>query len=354
MRATIHTLLCLLFSASLLVSCYSHDRKGSVVASKDSIVVAVDSLLLQRQQDSIWFSATHHYTTNYNFVVSADSLRLFVQQPEEIVSRNKISDNEMWATELHPIDSLMIAHGDRIVVAEIRVMPIDSIDSVWVQLARDQYTFGWIHESELLEQVEPDDPISQFISLFSDVHLLWMIIVVVVSIVVYTFRIVKKKRSKIVHFNDIPSFYPTLLVLVISFAATFYATIQVFAPEMWRHFYFHPTLNPFGVPLLLSGFLTLVWLIPIVAVATVDEVRRHLALNDMLLYLGGLAAVCMVDYIVFSVSTLWFVGYPLLIAYIYFSIKTFNKHRRLVYYCGKCGRAIHRKGRCPHCGTLNE
>lgn len=337
-----------------LTSCYSGNksRGGSGLTPGDttSTLAIIDSLLLQRQQDSITFTSTHHYTTNYNFIVSSDSLRLFTSQPEELVSIKQIDQQ----AEVDVSDSINISKGDRIVVAEIRILPNDSIDSVWVQLARDQMTFGWIHETELLDSVVPDDPISQFISVFSDTHLLWMIILLVIIVVIYTLRIVRRKGAKIVHFNDIPSFYPTILVLIVAFAATFYATIQLFAPELWRHFYFHPTLNPFSVPLLLCAFLTLVWLLPIVAVATVDDVHRHLPLRETLLYLSGLAAVCMIDYIVFSVLTLYYIGYPLLIIYVYFSIKTFNRHRRLVYYCGRCGKAIHRKGRCPHCGAMNE
>lgn len=315
---------------------------------------AIDSLLWKHQMDSLYFTKSHHYTINYNFIVSADSLRLFQQQPEEIVSRKDKTESGLWATEVQEADSVIIAHGERLVVAEIRIMPKDSIDSVWVQLARDQMTFGWVHESELLDNVVPDDPISQFISVFSDVHLLWMIIIVALIIVVYTLRIIRRKRSKIVHLNDIPSFYPTLLVLDVAFAATLYASIQLFAPEMWEHFYYHPTLNPFSVPLLLCAFLSLVWLMPIIGVATVDEVRRHLGVEDSILYLGGLAAVCMVDYIVFTITTLYYIGFPLLAMYVYYSIKTFNKYRRLEYYCGRCGKAIHSKGRCPHCGAMNE
>lgn len=100
-------------------------------------------------------------------------------------------------------------------------------------------------------------------------------------------------------------------------------------------------------------FLALVWMLPIIGVATVDDVRRHLPFEEAVLYLCGLAAVCMVDYIVFTLSTLYYIGYPILAAYFFFAIRTFNGHRRLVYYCGKCGKAIHRKGKCPHCGAIN-
>lgn len=348
----------LIAAVLLLHSCYSDNKSethDALVQPESSITIEpVDSTELQRQQDSLTFTSNHHYTINYNFVVSSDSLRLYIEQPEEIVSRDEHVRNGLVATEPEETDSIVIRKGEHLVVAEIRILPNDSVDSVWVQLARDQLTFGWVHESELLVNVVPDDPISQFISVFSDTHLIWMLIVLLLIGVVYTLRIVRKKKAKIVHFNDIPTFYPTLLVLIVAFSATMYASIQMFAPEMWRHFYYHPTLNPLSVPPLLCTFLSMVWLMPIVGVATVDEVRRHLGIKESLLYLGGLAAVCIVDYIVFTVLTLYYVGYVLLVVYVFFSIYTFNQYRRLVYYCGRCGKAIHRKGRCPHCGAFNE
>lgn len=62
------------------------------------------------------------------------------------------------------------------------------------------------------------------------------------------------------------------------------------------------------------------WTLLIVAIATVDDVRHHLPFGESILYLGGLAAVCAVDYVVFSITTLYYMGYPLLIAYIVFAI----------------------------------
>lgn len=31
-------------------------------------------------------------------------------------------------------------------VAEFMIQPADSVDSVWVKVARDQETMGWVHE----------------------------------------------------------------------------------------------------------------------------------------------------------------------------------------------------------------
>ena len=84
-------------------------------------------------------------------------------------------------------------------------------------------------------------------------------------------------------------------------SATLYASIQMFGPESWRHFYYHPSLNPFALPLHLGIFVSFVWAIIIV----------------------GLAAVCAVDYVVFSILTLYYVGYGLLVAYVVFAVRCF-------------------------------
>lgn len=297
--------------------------------------------LTKSQMDSISFSTTHHYTENFNFVVKADSLVLLLQQPEEAV-------NQMLT------DSLVVKEHDRLVVADIRILPTDSIDSVWVQVARDQQTFGWVHESQLLKSVDPDDPISQFISTFSDSHMLIFLVVICVMAVAYVLRMIFRRNAKIVHFNDIDSFYPTLLALLVATSATLYASIQTFAPDMWRHFYFHPTLNPFVVPPLLSVFLVSVWAIIIVAIATADVVRHKLPIGEAALYLCGLGAICAVNYIVFSVFTLYYIGYVLLVAYIYFAVKTYLSDSHDNYICGHCGQPLHEKGICPHCGAMNR
>ena len=185
-----------------------------------------------KQLDSISFSSTHHYTNKYNFVVAADSLVLIKQQPEEYVNHLQI-------------DSFSVKKNCLLVVSDIRMIPQDSIDSVWVQLATEENQFGWVHESKMLPKVVPDDPISQFIMTFSNTHLLIFLVVIVLIGVAYLVRQVRTKNARIVHFNDIDSPYPTALVLMVSLSAAFYATIQTYMPEMWRHFYFHPTLNPF-------------------------------------------------------------------------------------------------------------
>ena len=276
--------------------------------------------LTAHQLDSISFYTTHHYTQNYNFVVTGDSLVVVEQQPEEMAVPDVISVEIELAGAEQRKDSITLRKNDRLVVADIKTVPSDTIDSVWVKVARDQLTFGWVHESELLSKVSPDDPISQFIDFFSDAHMLIFMAFCVVIVAAYGVRRLMRKGARIVHFNDIPSFYPTVLCLLVASAAVLYSSIQLFGPETWRHFYYHPSLNPFALPFWLGLFVSSVWAIIIVAIATIDDVTRHLPLVDSILYLGGLAAICAVCYVVFSISTLYYVGYPLLIAYYVFAI----------------------------------
>lgn len=303
-RKTTIWLVMLLGILLMLSSCYhrhnSHQQHAAMLEYSD------------RQLDSISFSTTHHYTNKYNFLVFKDSLELMRQQPEEYISGLKV-------------DTFAVKKNHLLVVTDIRMVPQDSIDSVWVQLATENNDFGWVRESKLLRRVVPDDPISEFIMTFSNVHLLIFLVVIVVITMAYLVRKVFHSNGKIVHFNDIDSPYPVTLVLLVSISAAFYGWIQSFEPEMWRHFYFHPSLNPFAVPHLLGVFLALVWAVLIVALACVDEVYHRLTFGEGLLYLGGLAGVCALDYIIFSVLSLYYIGYVLLFAYIYFAIKTYRR-----------------------------
>ena len=297
--------------------------------------------LTQQQLDSISFYTTHHYTQDYNFLVRSDSMAIIKQLPAEALS-------DM------PVDTLKVYKNEHLVVADITTVPADTIDSVWVKVARDQDTFGWIHEHDMLAAVSPDDPISQFIDFFSDAHLLIFLAFVVLVGAAYVYRKLLSRQAKLVHFNDIPSFYPTLLCLLVAASATLYSSIQLFDPEKWRHFYYHPTLNPYAVPFSLGLFLVSVWAILIVAIAVVDEVHRILPFVDAVLYLLGLGATCSVVYIVFSVFTLYYLGYPLLLAYVVFALWRYFRRPRPRYQCGRCGSLLYEKGTCPNCGAQNE
>ena len=306
------SLLCMMHCALCITLCGCYNRGP----------ITPDAWTLTEQQlDSISFYTTHHYTQNYNFVVTGDSLVVVAQQPEAMAIPDVVSIEIESIGEEQQKDSITLRKHERIVVADIMTVPSDTIDSVWVKVARDQLTFGWIHEKELLAKVSPDDPISQFIDLFSNVHLLVFLAFCVVVVAAYGVRRLMRRGAKIVHFNDIPSFYPTTLCLLVASSAVLYSSIQLFGPESWRHFYYHPSLNPFGMPLHLGLFVTSVWAIIIVGIATVDDVTKHLPLGSAILYLSGLTAVCAVDYVIFSITTLYYVGYPLLVAYFIFALR---------------------------------
>ena len=311
-------------STLLLSACYNHGQQTP------------DAWDLTRQQiDSISFFTTHHYSQNYNFVVNSSSLPLADALPDMV------------------FDTLYVTRGERIVVAEIAIVPSDTVDSVWVKVARDQVTQGWIRESELLAGVSPDDPISQFIDFFSDAHLLIFLAFCVVVGGAYGVRRLLRQRAYIVHFRDIDTPYPMLLCILVASSATLYASIQTFGAEQWRHFYYHPSLNPFTLPLTLGLFVASVWAIIIVGVAAFDDTLRRLHATDAVLYFLGLGAVCAVDYVVFSISTLYYVGYPLLVAYVSLSLYLYLRHARCPYRCGRCGAPMHEKGICPECGADN-
>lgn len=292
--------------------------------------------LTKQQQDSISFRTTHHYAQNYNFVVRADSLCLSCRQPDEL-----------------PFDTVVVREGDRLVVAAFMMMAAEGNDSVWVKLARDQETQGWVSESELLEAVSPDDPISWFIDIFDDAHLLAALALTSVVAAVYGLRRMMRRRARVVHFNDIASPYPTLLCLLVASAATLYSSIQMFAPESWRHFYYHPTLNPLSLPLHLGIFIASVWLMLVVAIAALDDIRRLLFRGEAVVYVLSMVSVCAVAYVLFSILTLYYVGYALLVAYYIYALNRYFRYSHGRFTCGRCGESLTKRGRCPHCGSDN-
>lgn len=297
--------------------------------------------------DSVQFRISHHYWTGYNFCLT-DTLRLSVVPP----AVGNLPDLASYLT----CDSVALACGDRIVVADVVAVPGEGRDTLWVKVARDQLTQGWTSEVALLERAVPDDPISQFVYRFSDRRTVVVVCVMGLMLLFVLLQSVRRRRFRMVHFGDIPSFYPTLLCLLVSGSAALYGSMQGFAPATWEEFYFHPTLNPFrpDLPLVLSLFVASVWALLVGAVAAVQEVRRQCDLREALSYLSTLAAVCAVLYLVFTLTTPVYVGYPLLAAYWGFALWRYANHRPSHLVCGMCRRPIAGPGRCPHCGTVNR
>ncbi len=283
------------------------------------------------------------YEVNDNFVVTSDSLRLQAQQPL----------HNMPTPLGGMADSLFILRGERLVIAQIDTIPEDSVDSVWVKVARDQMLMGWAHERELLSRVVPDDPISRFIYLFSLRHLPYFVCLIALALTLLVVRHVRHAHSRVFLLNDIASVYPTLLTVVLGGAAVLYAHIQRFEPDMWVRFYYHPTLNPFSLPMMLGLFVFLFWLILILSMAVADEVLDQLPLAEAVFYLLTLLGVCMCLYTLFSLAAFYWAGVVLYALYALLALWRFFRKFRPRYVCGQCGCKMHSLGKCPHCGAHN-
>ena len=275
---------------------------------------------------------TRAYALNSNFQVEADTL---------------------WLHVLPFMDTVALVQGDEVVVAEFDVHPQDSVDSVWVKVARDQETIGWIQERRLLENIVPVDPISRFIHLFSNAHTLPFFLVLAVFFLWFVYRAVRRKQIKLIWLNDIDSVFPLLLSLLMAIAATTYNSIQHFVPETWERYYYEPTLNPFDVPFILGFFIVCVWLIVLVGVAVLDDLFHQAKAEVAFFYLVGLVSCCIFIYVFFTYLNIY-IAYVCLAAYGAGCIRWFCKSDRYPYVCGACGAKMRAKGICPHCGALNE
>ena len=277
------------------------DGQDNRVSADD---LSADTLLelTQKQADSLEFRLLHHYTNNYNFVVKADSLVLIPREDELT-------------------DTSCVRRNDRIAVADIR-----ESDTIWIKVARDQFTMGWIPEDQLLQGVVPDDPISQVINALTTSRYIWMTVVVVLGLLGFVVKRRGLRKLQIFRFDEMDSFYPTLFLILVSLVACLYVSIQHFTPEFWQEYYFHPTLNPLILPPVMAILLTLVWAV-----------------------LGS----AMISYLVIKWTTSIYVGYVLLAVYIVVLLYIYYKYIRCKYVCGSCGMRIKTKGVCPHCGKLN-
>ena len=283
------------------------------------------------------------YQVGDNFELSIDSLSLQGSRP------------------LHnlPVDTLCerpsIYLGDPLVVAETLVIPEDSVDSIWVKLARDQFTMGWVHQQDFMESVVPDDPISRFIHLFSLNHLSLFAILLAVALPVLLYQTFSKKKPHVFFLRDILSPYPTYMLITLAASALLYASIQHYVPETWMLYYYHPTLNPFGLPPVLSLFLCSVWVLLILALATTSEVLHLLPTADALLYLLSLMGVCSVCYLLFTLT--FFnptIGQILFILFAATLLLHYFRHNRPHFLCGNCGKRLRKLGKCPYCGAENK
>lgn len=283
----------------------------------------------------------------------SDSLRAVEAHPYALNSNFKVEADTLWLRQLPFTDSVSVKRGDKLVVAEFTVHPQDSVDSVWVKVARDQETIGWIQETRLLRHIVPVDPISQAIHFFSNLHTLIFLLVLAVFFLGVIYRAVRRKQIRLIWLNDIDSVFPITLSWLLAAAAVLYNSMQHFVPETWERYYYDPSLNPFDLPFVLGLFILCLWLILLLGVALLDDLFHQTSFEVASFYLVGLAACCTILYIFFT--CLWiYAAYICFVAYTVWCIRRLIKANRYPYACGVCGAKMRSKGICPHCGALNE
>ena len=286
---------------TLLLSCVGNNT-GQEKPTDDTIINIVDTTTIQpdstlmaltpRQVDSLNFRLKHHYSENFNFVVKADSLTLIPRQGDLLQ------------------DTCQIHEGDLIAVAAIS----QQADTVWLKVAHDQQTMGWLTESQLLEGASPDDPISQMLYTLSSLRGIWMSILAAIGLIAF---LIRQRRHQQMQFLKFPSLYPRLFILLIALMAATYATVQNFLPEYWQEYYFHPTLNPLVLPPIMAFLVTIVWLLIITFIAVLDEAYHKLQAQPAIELIIELIGIGMITYLIISWTTLYYIGYLLLLMLIY-------------------------------------
>lgn len=274
-------------------------------------------------------------------------------RPYPLSSNFKVLADTLWLHQLPFTDSVPVTCDDELVVAEFAIHPEDSADSVWVKVARDQATIGWIQEKTLLENIVPVDPISQCIHWFSSARALAFFSILGIFFLWTVYRAVSKKQIKLIWVNDIDSIFPITLSWLLAAAATLYNSLQQFAPHTWECYYYNPSLNPFEQTFLLSLFLLCLWLIALVGIAMLDDLFHQTTLEVAFFYLLGLASCCIFLYIFFTY--IWiYAAYLCFAAYTIWCIQRLRNAACYPYACGACGAKMKNKGICPHCGALNK
>lgn len=323
-------LLGLILCLTLLQSCFYVQKGGNASNEQNA------------SSDSLNLFNSLHYSAGYNFVVNSDSLCLCAEIPYRAQQLSVMPD------------SVVVYCGDELIVAQFEFVPEDSVESVWVKVARDQNTQGWVRESMLVSSVVPDDPISLAISFFSVNHLKWTFVLLGLLLCIMLVRFFfQRKCQPLSLLFAVHSPYPLLLCLCIGGAAVFYASIQMFARDVWSQFYFHPTLNPFAVSPLLGAFLFSFWLIVLFTITTIDEAFRQLKIFQAIYYLYALLACSSFLYLFFSTTTLHYLGFLFFLLFLVASLWGYRKLAHPKYRCGNCGRPLHDKGECPYCGAHN-
>lgn len=288
----------------------------------------------REQRDSLLFFWSHHITINSNFEVTADSLALC----ERFLVR----------------DSSMLYRGDCIVLADFMVLPHDSIDSLWVKVAHDQNTMGWVRRGELLEAVVPVDPVSKFIHYAESVQGMLSAAGLALFLLIVVWVAVWRSRLSVSEIKGENRLFPLLLCMSVATMGVLYAGIRHYVPDTWLHFYYNPSLNPFVLPFVLTCFVGLFWMVLVISVAVIEEgLHRHSFLVAGV-RLAALCALCLLEYLFFTLAPFEYVALPCWVLFFCFAWMRLRRYCRVEYRCGCCGGHLFQKGQCPHCGAMNE
>lgn len=279
----------------IIIAFCNSNAQNPFVSDSDSVAL-ID--LTPTQKDSLLFRLKHHYSENFNFLVKSDSIML-VPREGDIIQ-----------------DTCWVYKDELIAVAEIKMLQ-DSIDSVWVKVAHDQYTMGWIPEKELLESAIPHDQISAMIYILTNSRAFWMTALILFGILAYYLHRGESRQLYILNFKEMRSVYPFVFVALVAIMASVYSSVQCFVPEYWQEYYYHPVLSPIGLPLIMAVLLSLAWLVVIIFIAVVDEVYHHFYFVAGITYIFELLGIAMFSYLVISWTTSIYIGYTILFALLF-------------------------------------
>lgn len=282
--------------------------------------------------DSVYENFHVSFSLNDNFLVLADSL---------------------WLLQYPFNDSLVVRKGDLLVTADLSVVSSSSTDSIWVKVARDQETIGWLQKDKLLDAVVPVDPVSQCIHWFSHSHTVPFILILGFFFLLSLLRALVKRKILLKGFHYVDKSLSVWLSWLLVVAATLYNVLQTYYPDIWERYYFHPSINPFGHFWPLGGFIGCVWLILLFSIAAVDDLLNQATFKVVVYYLFGLGSFCIFLYTFFT-SVWCILAIFCCLLYTAVCIYWFFFSGRYLYVCGACGAKLRHKGRCPHCGTLNK
>ena len=200
-------------------------------------------------------------------------------------------------------------------MAAIKPLAGGDIDSIWVKVASNQHTMGWILEQELLQGTTPDDPISEMLDALTGSRAIWMTSIILIGIIAIAFSKRKNLRKSLLpsFFNEMDSPYPSFFLILTTIIAALYASIQNFVPEFWQEYYFHPTLNPLVLPPLMATLVVMAWLLIITLIAVIDEIYHHFYFMAGITYLAKLLGLAMMVYLFVSWTTIIYIGYAILL-----------------------------------------